>query len=463
VVRVASVLPATHPALDALGPVAALDPSLLAPYMAQAQARALRVEDPDGIPLYEIEGDGVAVIRVEGPLARRTLAWRGMVWFDGYDRIARAHLAADADPAVRARLQVIDSPGGAAAGLFDATRQVLEGTTRTPLVSYSERAASAGYALFAMADEGYVGSEDAVGSIGTIIVHTDISRALENAGVKMTAIVDPAGKANAWPYWSLSDEAKANLQEDVSALSQTFYEHVAAQRGLTVEAVKGLNARMFSGRKAVDAGLADGVASRSQVIARAETLGREKERERVEKVYSLLGLPATATVEEVNRAAASAAPLLELGRAALDATGEKEPVAAKGALKAMAEDAAEAATLRATVAANAAKAEKEERHGLLVKLAQVEPPALVWADTNATSKGPVPELAEMSTPALRSYVERRTNRPQPPATKVLTGATKTTTREPTDDEVKAHMKCEGIKNEGVARADLKVRMAEGMV
>lgn len=450
-----------HRLLDVFGPVAALDPSLLAPYLAQAQARASRVDTVDGIPLYTIEGDGVAVVDIVGALSREVLAWRGMVWLDGYDRITQAILEADKDPAVRARALRIDSPGGVAAGIWESMAQVLGAEARTPILAYAdERAASAAIAWALVAEEVYLPRSGEVGSIGTIALHADLSRALDMSGIKYTAIVDPKGKAEGWPYWPLSDEAKAAMQERVSSLTDLFVEHVAARRDMTPEAVRALNARMFSGQKAVEAGLADGVMSWSQVVARAEVLGRQREQERMKSVYALLGLPATASAEDVDKAAAAAAPVLELGRAALKETGETDPQAANGALKAMAKDARETSTLRASLEANAAKADQEERIALLVALAQVEPPSHVWQDGDK-AKGPVLELAEMKTPALRAYVERRTKSPKPAATQQLSSGNGAASREPTDEEVKAHMRRENIKNEGVARADLRRTYAEG--
>lgn len=447
---------------NSLGPVAALAPAELAPYMAQAQAKAARIDNADGEPLYTLEGDGVAVIDIEGALSRYALAWRGMVWLDGYDRIQQAILEADNDSRVRARALRIDSPGGTASGLFEAIRNVLEADSRTPIITYlDEMGASAAIAWAYVGSETYLPREGSAGSIGTILIHSDISRALENAGIKMTAITDPAGKANGWPYFPLTDEAKATLQERVSDLSLAFYEHVAARRNMTVESVRSLNARMFMGQKAVDAGLADGIMSWSQVLQRAGDLGRKKEQERMKNVYVLLGLSPDAKAEDVDKAAAEAKPLLDLGRATLEETGEKDPHAARGALKAMSQDAKDAAQLRAEQKASAADADKKERHSLLVALAQVEPPALVWKDPAAKTLEPNEELAEMSTPALRAYVGRRTKTPAPAATKLLSGA-KTSTAEPTDQEVTAYAKKNGIKNEGIARAELRAsRSLEG--
>lgn len=447
---------------NSLGPVAALEPSMLAPYLAQAQAQASRVDNADGAPLYTVDGDGVAVIDIEGALSRYVLAWRGMVFLDGYDRIVQAHLAADADPRVRARAQRIDSPGGTASGLFESIRSVLEAPSRTPVITYlDEMGASAAIAWAYVGSEVYLPREGTAGSIGTILIHSDISRALENAGIKMTAITDPAGKANGWPYFPLTDEAKAALQERVSDLSATFYEHVAARRGMTPDAVRGLNARMFTGQKAVAIGLADGVMSWPQVLQRAGDLGRQKEQERMKSVYVLLGLPEGAKAEDVDKAAAEAKPLLDLGRAALEETGEKDAQAARGALKAMSRDAKDVAQLRAAQQANAAEADKKERHTLLVALAQVEPPALVWKDASAKTLEPHAELAEMATPALRAYVERRTKTPAPVATKTLSGAN-ANSAEPNEEEIKAYAKKNGIKNEGIARAELRAsRSLEG--
>lgn len=173
-------------------------------------------------------------------------------------------------------------------------------------------------------------------------------------------------------------------------------------------------------------------------------------------VYALLGLPENASTEDVEKAATAAKPVLELGKKALDMTGAPGAEEAKGTLTAWKAGAAEANQLRAEAAEQQKQRDAQEREMLYTQIAQREPPGSVWNGGDKT-KGAQPWLAEMSLPALQSYVA---SRPQTPALRA-TEEGKLGEREPTEEEVKAHMKREGIKNEGIARADLKRRAAEG--
>lgn len=438
-------------ALEAVGSELAIDAQLCRPFFARAAAGVKRTEK--GLALYE-NVDGIARIAVEGPLSKKALAFGEFLWFDGYDRIEQAVLTAAADPKVAAIVLVLDSPGGAAAGLRDTSqtmRAALDASGK-PSIAFCELAASAGYWLASIADEVYVPTDGAAGSIGTYTSHYDLSKMLHDDGVTITRIQDPEGKTAGDWIRPLDDEGKARLQEVVSMYSTAFYGHVSARRGMNPKAVQDLNAKVFYGQKAVEAKLADGVMSLSQVMQRAGELAQKRKKQQMSDLASFLGLDPKASAEDITKAAAEAKPLLDLGRKAHSLTGEKSAEASAGVLVAWKQDAADAATLRASQAKAAADADATKRHGLLVQLAQVQAPALVWKDPTNLAAGPVQEYAEMSTTALEAYVSRRSNAGVPEALRPSVGAT---SAEPTDEEVKAHMRRENIKNEGIARADLR--------
>ena len=436
--------------VEALGPFSALDAALTGPFVARASST---VATKKGMPLYELSG-ATATILVEGPLARKADFFWGELWIDGYDRIVQAVESAAKDPDVESILFRFDTPGGQAQGVGDAAREMRAALDASgkPSIASVALAASAGYWLASIADEMHVDPDGAAGSIGTYTSHYDISRALDKAGVTITHIQDPEGKTSGTWTKPLDDEARARLQEVVSALSQSFYEHVGARRGMTPAAVRDLNARVFYGQKAVEAKLADGVLSYSSAKKRAGEMAQKRKKQQMSELTSFLGLPTSASAEDINKAAAEAKPLLELGRKAHALTGEKSADASAGVLAAWKQDAADAATLRAAAAQSAANADAQKRHDLLVKLAQVQAPALVWKEPGNPSAGPVQEYADMSTASLEAYVSRRANGSLPEALRTSVAANGA---EPTDEEVKAHMRRENIKNEGIARADLR--------
>jgi len=442
-------------ALEALGQVVALDATRLGPFMARAQS----VTTAKGVPLYAVE-NGVAVITIEGPLAKKALAYREWIWFDGYDRIGAAIAKAANDTNVDVVAFRIESPGGAAMGLPDAAREMRAALDASgkPSIAYLDLGASAAYWLATVADEIYVPNDGAAGSIGTYTTHYDLSQSLEKAGVKITRVQDPEGKTAGDWIRPLDEEGLARLQEVVSMLSEGFYEQVATRRGLTTKAVRELNAKVFYGQKAVEAKLADGVLQWSGVTKRAGELAQKRKDKRMADMATFLGLDPKASAEEVQKAADEAKPLLELGRKTLQMTGETSAEAASGVVAAWKKDAAETASMRATLKQNERNAEASERHSLLVQLAQVELPSHVWKDATNQSAGPVEELAEMSTGALRAYVGRRSSKAVPPA---LRASEEAKSGEVTEAEIKAYAKANGIKNLEIAKQALLTASAEG--
>lgn len=433
--------------VEALGPFAAMNADLVAPFLARTETTAVATRK--GMPLYQIDG-GTAIIDIEGPLAGKADFFWGILFMDGYDRILQAVQIAAKDQEVDSILFRINSPGGQAQGLSDAAdeiRATLDAAGK-PSVASMSLAASAGYWLASVADEQYVDKEGAAGSIGTYTSHYDYSRALDKAGITITHIQDPEGKTSGTWTKPLDEEAKARLQEVVSMLSQSFYGQVSNRRKITPAAVRDLNAKMFYGQKAVDSKLADGVLSFSAAKKRAGELAQKRKKEQMSELASFLGLDPKASAEDIKKAADEAKPVLGLGRMALSLTGEKSADAAKGVLVSWQKDSGDAAVLRENAAKNAADQDAKTRHDLLVALAQKEPPAQVWQDTSDLSKGPLQYLADMTTTTLQTYVKMRTSGKLPAALQTLETEAKGAL---TDEQVKAFAKANGIKNLEIAK------------
>lgn len=451
----------THaPSLDAtelclrLGPLACLDAAHLGPYAARAAAVA-RGETPS-VP-RAAPGGAVALIDVEGPLARYAWAYRDFVILDGYDRLAaqvRGAIDAYQRGEVERALLRVDSPGGTTAGLFEGLRQLRAELDEAGLEVdgwADELAASAGAAiLVALSDRVHLPPEGRIGSIGTIATHYDISRALANAGITVTHIVDPEGKAAGWPEKPLDDDARERWQEHVSDISRTFFDLVAGRRGKTAEEIRAFDARMFTGAKAVAAGLADEVTSWPALVSRAEEMAQKNKEKRRMKgaVYALLGLPDNASAEDVEKAATAAKAVFDLGKKTLEITAAPGAEEAKGTLAAWKLGAAEANQLRVDAAEQQKQRDAQERDALYTQIAQREPPGSVW-NGGDKGKGAQPWLAEMSLSALRSYVA---SRPQTPALRA-TEEEKQSAAEPTDAEVEAFAKQYGV-SKFIARAEV---------
>jgi signal peptide peptidase SppA len=204
--------------------------------------------------------EGIAVIPIHGSLVKRSLGMEAASGLTSYGEIASMLDAALADPQVSGILLDVDSPGGEASGSFELARRVREVAAQKPVWAVANDAAySAAYAIAASAQRLFVTETGGVGSIGVIALHVDQSVKDAKDGYHYTAITAGAHKNDYSPHEPLSDAAKTELQGEVDRLYAIFTEHVAAMRGLDLEAVRATEAGLFFGSNAVTQGLADGV------------------------------------------------------------------------------------------------------------------------------------------------------------------------------------------------------------
>lgn len=223
---------------------------------------------------------GVAVIPVTGTLLHRyghLDPWSGAT---GYDGIARKLRAALSDNDVRAIWLDIDSPGGEVSGLFALVREIAMSTQSEtggkPIWAYAnEMACSAAYAIASVCDKVYAPKEAIVGSIGSIIMHTDFSEMLDENGIKVTMIRGGERKARGGPYEALDDATLSKLLDAVEKTRVEFAGYVAMGRNLDVDAVLATEADWFDGEEADDLGLIDGVGDEREIWDRLmRTLNR---------------------------------------------------------------------------------------------------------------------------------------------------------------------------------------------
>ena len=225
--------------------------------------------EPADYKIFDMVGD-VAVISVEGTLVHRLGALYPYSGMTGYDGIRRLFAAAWDDPAVRAIVLDIDSPGGEVSGCFDLADAIYAArqTGEKPIWAIlNEGAYSAAYAIASACTRITVPRTGGTGSVGVISMHCDLSRALTAAGISVTLITYGARKADGADVAPLSKEARARFQADVDAMGDLFVETVARNRNLTPEAVKATEAGTFLGAAGVAAGFADAVASPDEALA----------------------------------------------------------------------------------------------------------------------------------------------------------------------------------------------------
>jgi signal peptide peptidase SppA len=211
---------------------------------------------------------GVAVIPVYGTLVHRLGTLRPESGMTGYDGIRQNYLTALADDAVRAIVLDIDSPGGEVSGAFDLADSIYRTRGTKPVWAIlSENAYSAAYAIASAADRITVPRTGGIGSIGVVWMHVDWSRALNDAGLAVTFVTWGDRKLDGYPELPLSPEARERAQRDIDETGELFAATVARNRGLSIDAIRAMQAGTFAGAQGVAAGLADTVQAPDEAFA----------------------------------------------------------------------------------------------------------------------------------------------------------------------------------------------------
>lgn len=221
----------------------------------------------------------VIQVEIRGPLEQRA-GYHDVCagWTDGYDaiyeRLAAALEAGDV-------LLVVDSPGGAVAGLAEGVRRIKakKGHTSRRITAFvDECAGSAAYWIAAaVSDEIFLPALGMVGSIGARSAWWGCAGALAQDGIDVEHFAYPAGKVALASEKPLSETGRARAERDVMIAFEAFAAAVSEARGLSRDEIVVLDADCLSGEAAVQAKLADGVATLEDVQTYAlQQASREK-------------------------------------------------------------------------------------------------------------------------------------------------------------------------------------------
>lgn len=212
--------------------------------------------------------DGVAVINISGATVHRTRMETMSSYLIGYDDITADIEHAMENSDVHAILRVYDSPGGEVQGAFEHADRLTALLGKKPMISIADgMAASAAYLAGSVADELVITTTGYAGSIGVVMRHLDVSRAMANEGVQVTHIYAGAHKIDGNPFAPLPDSVRTDFQTEINGLYEMFVQAVAKQRSISVEAIKNTEAATYRGEQAIAAGLADRVSTTDTLIS----------------------------------------------------------------------------------------------------------------------------------------------------------------------------------------------------
>lgn len=206
---------------------------------------------------YEIQ-DGLAVLPVSGTLLHKYGYIQPRSGATGYDGIIARLNEAIADPEVKAVMLDFDSPGGEAAGCFDATQMIRKMRDIKPIYALCyDTMCSAAMALGSACTERWITQSGNAGSVGVVVAHANYDKHFENEGVEITLMHSGAHKIDGNPYESLSTEVKARIQAKLDKNRAQFSKIVADNIGMSLDAVMATEAQVYQGQEAVEIGFAD--------------------------------------------------------------------------------------------------------------------------------------------------------------------------------------------------------------
>lgn len=183
----------------------------------------------DPAPSYETVS-GAAVIPMEGIVSRQ--GRYGASLHNMWSALEQAL----ADPAVKAILFAIHSPGGSAGGVKELSDAIYSARRVKPCAAWVDGlCASAAYWLASATGSVYAGPSSIVGSIGVILRHLNKSSLNEQLGLTYTYVTAGNYKAVGHPDAPLSGRDRDVLQARVDAIYNLFCGDVAQRMNLALD------------------------------------------------------------------------------------------------------------------------------------------------------------------------------------------------------------------------------------
>jgi protease-4 len=174
--------------------------------------------------------------------------------------IGRAFRAALRDPAVRAIIFRIDSPGGSVVASESIWREVVRARERGKpvIVSMGDVAGSGGYYVAAPADKIVAEPATLTGSIGVLAGKLVVSDLLQKLGLSTDSAQIGANAAMYSSTSEFSARAHGRLEAFLDDTYRGFKDHVVSGRHMTQEAVEAIaKGRVWTGEDAKARGLVD--------------------------------------------------------------------------------------------------------------------------------------------------------------------------------------------------------------
>ena len=217
----------------------------------------------------------VALIEIEGVIADEAegglLQARDSLLVSVVEKLKKA----EEDPAVKAVVLRVDSPGGGVTASDILYREIraFKARKKVPVVvMLMDLAASGGYYVAVAGDRIVAHPTTVTGSIGVIALHVSLAGLLEKIGVRVETLKSGPLKDMVSPFRGLGDEERRVLQQLIDQMHERFVAVVAEGRaGLLTEAEvrRVADGRILSAPQALAARLVDRVGYLEQALEEA--------------------------------------------------------------------------------------------------------------------------------------------------------------------------------------------------
>ena len=211
----------------------------------------------------------VAVLPLFGTIFPRANMMTDMSGATSAERFGKEFAALVRDPDVGAIVLDVDSPGGQVDGIEELSKQIFDARGQKPVVAVADHLmASAAYWIGTAADEVVISPSGEVGSIGVFAVHEDVSKALDQEGIKVSLISQGKFKIEGNPFEPLSEEARGAIHTRVRDYYDAFVDAIARNRAVKSDDVRNGfgEGRVVGARQAVALGMADRIGTLEETV-----------------------------------------------------------------------------------------------------------------------------------------------------------------------------------------------------
>lgn len=238
----------------------------------------------------------IAIYKIQGPLMKQDQ----FCGPKGMDTMAAELQALDANTNVEGIVLQIDSPGGTVAGTENLARTVASLTK--PVVTYVDGTmASAAYWIGSSASHVMMsGRTAAVGSIGTMMSMADVKPVLEKAGVKFHTIrASRSTDKNADMELAMQGSYDNLRTKLLDPLNKAFTDTIETNRAgkIDLEREDVLTGKMYIGKQALKAGLADTMGSLNDAVAMVRKLSKSQKKSPMKIHSTFPRISAVAAIE----------------------------------------------------------------------------------------------------------------------------------------------------------------------